>query len=108
MLLGSDHPSLRDLTNFVVPRVSCKWYNLGLQLIDPKNATLLDNLKSDSNNAEEQCTEMFNQWLMTDSKATWNKILIALRSQAVRLENVAQDVEKMLDNRVSKKIMYRV
>ena len=80
-----------------------------MQLVDPINKTILDNLESDVKTEEERCTKMFDQWLTTDSKATWNNTLIALRSPAVRLENVAQDIEKMLDNHVSrKKIMYKV
>jgi len=105
LLVGGDLPSLRDLANFVVPRVSSKWYHLGVQLIDSKHVTILDNLRADITvkGLEERCTEMFKEWLRTEDKdkATWSKVILGLRSKAVRLENVANDIEKMLNNHVS-------
>jgi len=35
-IVGCDRPVLRDLVNHVVPSVANYWYDLGLQLLDPK------------------------------------------------------------------------
>jgi len=107
MLLGNDLPALRDLNNFVVPYVGNKWFNLGLQLIDPANESLLYNMKADRHkNFDEQCTEMFSQWLQTESKANWNYVIFCLKAPAVNLKNLAKDIESKLDNRVSDQLYF--
>jgi len=69
---------------------------------------MVDTLKT-LKDVEERCTEMFNRWLKSDNEATWNKIILGLRSQGVHLENVAQDIEKMLDdNHVSGNVKYSI
>ena len=99
-LIVSDHPTLRDLANFVVPKASAKWYNLGLQLFDPRDEGILHSIKMESSkHPEEQCTEVFHHWLTTKKNATWNKLCKSLKSQSVNLPNVARSIEKMLDHR---------
>ena len=101
LLLVNDHPALRDLAEFVVPKASVKWYNLGLQLFDPQDKGVLDSISVQTNkSSEEQCREVFNHWLTTKKNATWNKLIRSLKSQSVRLPNVAREIEKMLDSRV--------
>ena len=98
----NDRPALRDLSNFVVPRVSHKWYNLGLQLFDRRDEGILYNMKANSNKRpEDHCLEVFTHWLATKKSATWQKLIKSLRYQGVNLPNVADDIEKMLDSRVS-------
>jgi len=100
--LGTDRPLLRDLSNFVSPNVGGKWFTLGLQLIDQAHTSVLFNMKNYLHNTcEDQCIEMFNQWLIIDSKATWNKVIASLKEPAVNLQNLAQTVDGMLDHRVS-------
>ena len=102
LLLVSDRPALRDLANFVVPKASARWYNLGLQLFDPQDEGLLSSMKTESSKRpEEQCTEVFHHWLTTKKNATWNKLIKGLKSPAVNLPNVASTIENMLDSRVS-------
>ena len=101
-LIVIDHPTLRDLANFVVPHASTKWYNLGLQLFDPRDEGVLHSMKMEtSKRPEEQCTEVFRHWLTTKKNPTWNKLITSLKSPAVNLPNVASTIEKMLDSRVS-------
>ena len=101
ILLGNDQPALRDLANFVVPKVSERWYQLGLQLLDPQNEDTLHRMKKETKPFEDQCTEVFHLWLRNEKKPTWNKLIECLQSPSVKLPNVARDVEKMLDTRVS-------
>ena len=101
-IIVSDRPPLRDLANFVVPQASARWYNLGLQLLDPRDEGVLHSMKTQaSKSPEEQCTEVFNHWLTTKKNPTWNKLIGSLKSPAVNLPNVAITIEEMLDSRVS-------
>jgi len=87
--------------NFVVPHSHHKWHYLGLQLLDSKDETFLQSLRTQYQNSLDQCTEVFTHWLDACEKPTWGKIIVALNTQAVNLPNVACNIEKMLDNRVS-------
>ena len=90
------------MTEFVVPHTSAKWYNLGLQLFNQRDERLLHKMTMEVNKPlEEQCREVFRHWLETKKNASWNKLIISLKSQSVNLPNVARDIEKMFDNRVS-------
>lgn len=96
-LIGSDCPSLRDLNNFVAPYVGAKWFNLGLQLLKQNDEQKLYNLKANpSRDVEDLCTDMFNHWLQTDSKASWKKVIVALKAPAVNLQCLAQDIDSKL------------
>ena len=101
-IIVSDRPPLRDLANFVVLEASARWYNLGLQLLDPRDEGVLHSMKTQTSKfPEEQCTEVFNHWLTTKKNPTWNKLIGSLKSPAVNLPNVASTIEEMLDSRVS-------
>ena len=100
--IGNGRPVLRDLSNFVSPHIGSKWFILGLQLIDQAHTSVLFNMKEYHHKThEDQCLEMFNHWLATDSKPTWNKVIANLKAPAVNLHNLAQTVDGMLDHRVS-------
>ena len=71
-------------------------------MFDPQDEGVLNGMRSETNKRpEEHCREVFNHWLQTKRKATWNKLIKCLKSQAVNLPSVASDIENMLDNRVS-------
>ena len=102
LLLGKDRPSLRDLANFVVPHVSHKWYNLGLQLFDRRDEGKLKNMKEETNKRpDDLCLEVFTYWLDTKKNASWNRLIKKLKSHSVHLPQVADNIEKMLGRQVS-------
>ena len=69
ILIVSDRPALRDLANFVVPQASARWYNLGLQLFDPRDEGVLHSMKTESSKRpEEQCTEVFQHSVNNQEK----------------------------------------
>ena len=89
------------MANFVVPRAIARWYYLGLELFDPQDEATLNSMKKENKTSQEQCTEVLNHWLVTKKNATWNKLIKSLKSKSVNLPNLARDIEKMLDTRVS-------
>ena len=96
-MVGSDRPTMRDLSNFVVPSVGSKWYMLSFQLLDPQYTETMQSLKKDNRNVEECCIEMFNDWLRTEPKnATWKGLIEALNSPIIKLHHLANKLEKML------------
>jgi len=103
-IVGSDRPSIRDINIFVVPAVYGFQYSISLQLFGVNNRYRPIKVDNDKN-PEEKCTEMFDQWLLTERKATWDKVIAALR--AVNLYSTADEVERMLDHRVSALYSYQ-
>jgi len=78
----------------VIPLVNTKWYDLGLQLLDPKYENELDTIEADKNDAATYCRKMFRKWLNTDELASWDKLIKALR--IVQLNNVTSKIEQLL------------
>ena len=93
--VGCEHPVLRDLVNHVVPLVTSKWYDLGLQLLDPKDSHELDTIEADTkNNSKTCCRKMFSKWLQTDELASWDKVIEALI--LIGLNDVARSIKQLL------------
>ena len=91
----ASRPTLRDINTHVIPRVCTDWFNLGLQLLDPKYENELNVIEADTrNNAATSCRKMFSKWLNTDELASWDKLIKALR--VVQLNTVANDIEQLL------------
>ena len=56
------------------------WYELGLELFDDKDVSLLDNIKANHpNNCEICCMEMFKLWRNKKPEGSWKKLLDALK-----------------------------
>ena len=93
--VGCDRPTMRDLVKHVVPLVGGHWYDLGLELLNPKYENELDTIESETTDRiSERCRKMFSIWLRTDPQASWNKVVTCLTQAS--LENVAHNVEKLL------------
>ena len=103
--LENDRPALKDITNFVVPDVCHKWYDLGLQLLDSKDETFSKSLKTEYQCNSDRCREVFIHWLDVTENPTWSKILKALNQKSVKLPSVAANIRKMLKRRVSIRIL---
>ena len=80
-LLGKK-PSLKQLINVVVPRVSSKWKAIGLGL-DIEDCRLAAIEKSEHYQTDACCTEMFSNWLNLAPRTgglplTWSSVLSAI------------------------------
>ena len=73
-LLKGEKPSLKDLTNAVVPEMSSEWHALGLQLNITK--ARLDAIQTDyPRDCRRCCTEMLSEWLSQDAGASWPTLI---------------------------------
>ena len=90
-------PSKKKLLDHVVTHVSPQWYELGVKLLKEEQESHLDIIESDHvGDNKKCCIDMFRYWLSTNTNATWQHLVEALRSPAVELPVVANDLEKML------------
>ena len=90
-------PSKKKLLDHVVAHVTPHWYDLGITLLKEEQESHLDVIESShGDNKKECCKKMFWYWLSTNTSATWQQLIEALRSPAVELPVVAADLEKML------------
>ena len=86
---------LKDLVNRVLPHVAVKWYDLGLELLDPVNEHELEIIEKDvRDDAKMACRKMFKKWLDSDEEASWEKVIQALRD--IELDEVAHNIEEHL------------
>lgn len=88
-------PTLSDLHSIVIPKVTNKWYKLGLQLLDSSQEIDLDKIRlTYSNDSQKACVEMVKYWLKNTSDATWDSLIHALRTPGLELLATADDVVK--------------
>ena len=72
--LNAISPTLKDLVEFVVPRIAAVWYDVGLQLdLEPH---ILDDIEAEKSGGPRK---MFNKWLQR-SDCSWQKVLDAVKS----------------------------
>ena len=89
-------PTKNKIIDHVVPHVTPYWYDLGIKLLREEQESHLDVIESNHDDKKECCKKMFWYWLSTNTDASWQKLIEALRSPAVELPVVAADIEKML------------
>ena len=93
--VGHDRPALKLLNKHVRKKVSSKWYDLGLELLEPEDeANLIEIESNNPSDAGRCCKEMFHLWLRKCTNATWNQLIYALKE--IELNNLATTIEEML------------
>ena len=97
VLTGSDVPAHKHLNAYVRPLVADVWYDLGLQLLNPDDASRLNTIKdNNASNCNRACTEMFSLWLQKNPSASWNSLISTIRGPGVDKHDVAHKIEQML------------
>ena len=88
---------MRDLVVHVLPSVASKWYELGLVLLNPKYDNYLKTIETEeaAKGARACCRKMFDKWLNTEEKASWDKVIEALKkieefNEASRIRQLLQ------------------
>lgn len=94
-----DRPELRYL-RYVKEKVCASgpevWFDLGTELLDQKYVADLNAIKYDvaKRATNERCSDMFNVWLERQPKASWRRLITAMKK--ISMNSLASDVEKML------------
>ena len=94
-------PGMKYLNRYVRDQLAAagaggpkKWYDLGLTLMGESSRNQLDVMKIDKYNTYECCEGMFNLWLEKDPKASWNKLIAALKQN--NLNTIADALTRRL------------
>ena len=89
-------PSMKDLNKHVIPLVSPRWYDLGLELLETKHERELDIIETNyRNDVVTSCRKMLSKWLETQSdSASWDQLIQAVKS--IEMNDVANDIEQLL------------
>ena len=94
-----DVPSLRDFNNHVNPKISTKWYELGIQL-RIKDYTLDEIRHNNPNDARTCCREAIKHWIHNADTASWNALIQALEADSISQKTLAKEVrEKLLSGK---------
>ena len=97
MCTADSKPNLKLLQRHVIPNVSSKWLELGVELFDTREEPKLEDIESNhKNDVNKCCFEMFHMWLKTRVNPTWTRIVEALESPGVHLVSVAADLKKLI------------
>ena len=84
---------LQDLNMYVLS-IGRNWYDLGIQLLDPRVVDKLDVIKDNyPRDVETCCTEMFKFWISNDENASWKMLVEKLRK--IKLNVLAREIENV-------------
>lgn len=78
----------------MTPSVCTQWYNLGLELLDPKDENKVDIIETNDriHGVETCCRKMFDEWLKYGN-ASWDQLVQAIRK--IGLNHPASEIEKL-------------
>ena len=97
MHVGTERPTLKDLYTHVKCKISDKWYDIGVALLDHGDVSDLDIIKENLHGKVEECAaEMLNLWLARKPTASWGELLEALRKPNIKLNTLAAKIDDML------------
>ena len=85
-------PTLQQLNAHVRRQAAVHWKDLGIELLDVDLISIIE--CNDSRDVERCCTNMFKLWLKTDTKASWENLVNALKSKSVGLIVLADEIER--------------
>jgi len=91
-------PSVKDLQNFVIPKVSTHYNEIGIELYHDDDLSVLDEIRAaNPSDYRKACLAMFQHWLSAyDSNASWSVLIAALKSPGIQLIAVSCELEKRL------------
>ena len=95
-LIVTDKPTIRVLQNRgIIKAMAPTWYELGIALLNDDQVVKLEAIKTDHREANRCCIAMLSCWLSTNPSATWYDLIVALTSQGVELNDVAEMVKAL-------------
>ena len=97
MYVGTDRPALKYLNKYVRADIATKWHDIGVELLDIDDEPKLNAIKNNYPKDVDTCTaEMLQLWLDSKPKASWGRLLEALREPNIKLKALAEKIEGML------------
>ena len=100
--LADDRPHLQYLNKHVREQVGAKsahtWKDLGMELLGVGSNDALEVIKNSNSDVTDCCSAMFKLWLDRDPKASWEKLLQALKE--IQLNFLATQIESKLQTAV--------
>ena len=95
--VGENTPTLKLLNRHVKKEATNKWYDLGIELLSNEDVEELSTIRNNHpNDAGACCTEMFQLWLKKEPKATWKKLMEALKAPGIEMNQLANKIEQIL------------
>ena len=95
--VGDNTPTLKLLNRHVKKEATNKWYDLGIELLSNEDVEELNTIRKNyPNDAGACCTEMFQLWLKKETRATWKKLMEALKAPGIEMNQLANKIEQML------------
>ena len=95
--IGTEQPALKYLHGHVKPNITDKWFDIGMQLFDVGDETVLNTIQNNNFGDANKCTaEMLKLWLERNSDANWNQLIQTLRMPVIGLNSLALKIENML------------
>ena len=87
-------PAKKHLHEYVLPDVCTRWYDLGLELLDPEDENKLSAIEKDNKTEGVQtcCKKMFDEWLEYDD-VSWDRLVKVIRK--IKLNHAASKIEKL-------------
>ena len=92
--LNNSKPTLKEIHSFeIISKVSPKWQQLGLALLDDDEVSRLEIIQANNNDVIACCTALFSYWLQAHPNANWHDVVVALKEPGVEMNALAADVE---------------
>ena len=95
-ITGNKRPTLKVLNKLVKKSATYKWYDLGIELLEPEDIHALDEIqKNYPRDVGMCCTKMLQLWLERQpADASWEQLLQALKE--VEMNDLASTIEQEL------------
>ena len=94
-ITGNKRPTLKVLNKLVKKSATHKWYDLGIELLEPEDIHTLDEIqKNYPRDVGMCCTKMLQLWLERQPDASWEHLLQALKE--VEMNDLASTIEQEL------------
>ena len=97
LCVGTDRPALKYLNKYVKADITAAWHDIGVELLDIEDESMLNAIKSNFPGDVNKCTaEMLQLWLARKPEASWNHLIEVLREPNIKLNALAAKIETML------------
>ena len=95
--VGSDRPAMKYLNRHVAVEIACKWYDVGIELMNTEDEQLLNTMRAQhGSNSIEGSKEMLREWLQRKPDASWIQLIAALKVSSIGLNERARNLERLL------------